>query len=178
MLPAGLVMMALSPVTGRLIGRYGAKVPMLCGAVVIAAGYGLALALMHHAWGIMIGTAVVGAGIGLAYAAMPSLIMGAVPASETAAANGLNSLMRSIGTSLASAVVGAILAHMTIHLGGYTLPSENGFRTGLLVSSGGAILAALVVLAIPRQRARGPAPGIPGASGAEPGIESVASTTG
>ena len=157
MLPTGLVMMALSPVTGRLIGRHGAKVPMFCGAVVIAAGYGLAVALMHHAWGIMIGTSVIGAGIGLAYAAMPSLIMAAVPATETAAANGLNSLMRAIGTSLASAVIGAILAHMTIRLGGSVIPSEAGFRTGLLVGGGGAILAALVVLAIPRQRRGGPA---------------------
>lgn len=152
MLPSGLVMFALSPVTGRLIGRYGAKVPMLAGTVVLAAGYGLAVGLMHHAWGIAIGMAVIGGGTGLAYAAMPSLIMAGVPASETAAANGLNSLMRSIGTSVASAVVGAILAHMTVRMGPVTLPSENGFRTGLLIGCGGAIVAALVVLAIPRQR--------------------------
>ena len=45
-----------------------------------------------------------GAGIGFTFGAMPALIMGAVPASETGAANSLNTLMRSIGTSSASAV--------------------------------------------------------------------------
>ncbi|HEY3870503.1 MAG TPA: MFS transporter [Actinocrinis sp.] len=160
MLPTGLVMMALSPVTGKLIRRYGAKVPMFCGALVIAAGYLVTLPLMHHAWGIMIGTAVVGAGIGLAYAAMPSLIMAAVPGSQTASANGLNSLARSIGTSLASAIIAAILSRMTIHLGGAVIPSANGFRVGLLAGGGGALIAALVVLAIPRQQ-----PAVPRQSG-------------
>lgn len=37
---------------------------------------------------------------------MPALIAGAVPLSETAAANSLNTLMRSIGTSVAGAVAG------------------------------------------------------------------------
>jgi sulfite exporter TauE/SafE len=57
--------------------------------------------------------------------------------------------MRAIGTSTSSAVVGVILAHMTTKLGPVALPSENGFRTVLLVSAGVAVLAALVVLAIP-----------------------------
>jgi MFS family permease len=146
------VMMLMSPVTGRLIGRYGGKVPMFCGAVLIAAGYGISVALMRYAWGIMAGAAVSGAGVGLAYAAMPSLIMAAVPASETAAANGLNALMRSIGTSLASAVIGAVLAHLTSRLGSSVFPSQDAFRASFLIGCGGAIAAALVVLAVPKQR--------------------------
>jgi MFS family permease len=165
MLPSGLVMMLMSPVTARLIRRYGAKVPMLCGALVIATGYGVTVALMHEAWGIMIGSAITGAGIGLAYAAMPSLIMAAVPVSETAAANGLNALMRSIGTSLASAVIGAILGHVTTRFAGALIPSQNAFRASFLFGGCGAILAALVVLAIPGQRDSDPS----AQSQAEPG---------
>jgi MFS family permease len=175
MLPSGLIMMTLSPVTGRLIGRFGAKVPMFCGVLVIAAGYAVSAVLMGHAWGIMLGMAFTGAGIGLAYAAMPSLIMAAVPATETASANGLNSLMRAIGTALASAVIGAILAHLTIHFGGTVIPSRGAFVTGLLVGCGGSIAAALVVLAIPKQRAGQPSAephgvhvAAPGTAAAEP----------
>lgn len=179
MLPGGLVMFALSPVAGRLIGRYGAKVPMLAGALVLTAGYGVSDGLLHHAWGLMLGMACIGGGIGLAYAAMPSLIMAGVPITETAAANGLNSLMRSIGTSLASAVMGAILAHLTVRLGGFTIPSENGFRTGLLVGGGGALLAALVVLAIPKQRRAGaPAPAPETGPAPESGAGSVDAAAG
>jgi MFS family permease len=153
MAPGGLVMMAISPVAARLSAARGPKTSLLLGALVIAAGYLLALVLMRHAWGILIFSAVVAAGIGFAYAAMPSIIMSAVPRTETAAANGLNSLMRSIGTSSASAVLGAVLANMTIQVGPATLPSEAGFRTGFVIGAGVAVLAALIVTAIPGRHA-------------------------
>ncbi|MFG1613802.1 MFS transporter [Nonomuraea wenchangensis] len=153
MAPGGLVMMAISPVAARLSAARGPKTSLLLGALVIAAGYLLALVLMGHAWGILIFSAVVAAGIGFAYAAMPSIIMAAVPRTETAAANGLNSLMRSIGTSSASAVLGAVLANMTIRLGPATLPSEAGFRTGFVIGAGVAVLAALIVTTIPGRHA-------------------------
>ncbi|KAB8189765.1 MFS transporter [Nonomuraea phyllanthi] len=153
MAPAGLMMMAVSPVAARLSSARGPKTSLLLGTVVIASGYLLALALMGHAWGVLIFSCVVSAGIGFAYAAMPSIIMSAVPLSETAAANGLNSLMRSIGTSCASAVLGALLANMTIKLGPVTLPSEDGFRAGFLFGGAVALVAALIVLTIPGRRA-------------------------
>ncbi|MGN9842188.1 MFS transporter [Nonomuraea sp. H19] len=153
MAPAGLVMMATSPVAARLSAARGPKTSLLLGTLVIASGYLLSLALMGYAWGVLIFSAVVSAGIGFAYAAMPSIIMGAVPRTETAAANGLNSLMRAIGTSCASAVLGAVLANMTVKLGPVTLPSEAGFRAGFLIGAGVALVAALIVLTIPGRRA-------------------------
>ncbi|GAA0971763.1 MFS transporter [Acrocarpospora macrocephala] len=153
MAPAGLVMMAISPLAARLSAVRGPKTSLLLGTLVIASGYALALALMDSAWGVLIFSAVISAGIGFAYAAMPTLIMSAVPPTETAAANGLNSLMRAIGTSSASAVLGAVLGTMTTKLGPVTLPSEDGFRVGLFIGGGAALLAALVVLAIPGRRA-------------------------
>ncbi|MFC4116369.1 MFS transporter [Nonomuraea zeae] len=159
MAPAGLVMMAISPVAARLSAARGPKVSLLLGTIVIACGYLLALALMGQAWGVLVFSAVVSAGIGFAYAAMPSLIMSAVPLTETAAANGLNSLMRSIGTSTASAVLGAVLAGMTVKLGPVVVPSEGGFRAGFLIGGGVALVAALIVLTIP---GRGPGTHRPG----------------
>ncbi|GII57082.1 MFS transporter [Planotetraspora thailandica] len=149
MAPAGLVMMAVSPVAARLSAARGPKVSLLTGALVIAAGYALALGLMGSTWGVLIFAAVVSGGVGFAYAAMPALIMGAAPPSESAAANGLNSLMRAIGTSTASAVMGVVLAHMTVGLGPVTVPSEAGFRADFIIGACVALLAALVVLAIP-----------------------------
>jgi hypothetical protein len=81
---------------------------------------------------------------------MPALIMGAVPITETAAANGLNSLMRSVGTSLSSAVVSVVLAHHVVTAGGAVLPSRHGFTLALLISVGAAVVALLLALAIPR----------------------------
>ncbi|MEV4611429.1 MFS transporter [Kitasatospora sp. NPDC049258] len=156
--PSGLVMMAVSPLSARLSARKGPKVSLFTGAVVIALGYALALLLMDRVWGVVLFAALIGAGIAFAYAAMPALIMSAVPASETAAANGLNSLMRAIGTSTSSAVVGVVLAQLTVRTGPVVLPSEQGFRVGFLIGLGAALLAALVTLAIPTRRPSGALP--------------------
>ncbi|WP_327241854.1 hypothetical protein [Streptomyces sp. NBC_01320] len=55
---------------------------------------------------------------------MPTLIMRAVPSSETASANGINTLLRSVGTSLASAVVAAMTTTYLLGVGAesYTHP--------------------------------------------------------
>ncbi|MYQ97768.1 MFS transporter, partial [Streptomyces sp. SID6139] len=147
--PGGIMMMVISPLGGKLINARGPKVALTCGAVVMAAGYALALPLMGTAWGIMLSGIVINSGVALAYGSMPALIMSSVPLSETAAANGFNTLMRSLGTTIGSAVIGVVLAHMTITLGGYTLASENGFRTGLLIGCGVALVSAAVASFIP-----------------------------
>jgi EmrB/QacA subfamily drug resistance transporter len=158
--PGGLVMMATSPLAARLSGRRGPKISLLVGTVIIACGYGAGLALMTTPAGVLIFSCVISAGVGFAYAAMPALIMSAVPRSETAAANGLNSLARAIGTSTASAVIGSVLAGMTTRAGPAVIPSQAGFRAALLIGGGAALLAAVVVLAIPgRSAVRNEGPG-------------------
>ncbi|WP_406424049.1 MFS transporter [Streptomyces sp. NBC_01589] len=152
MAPGGLMMMIVSPLGGKLTDARGPKFTLISGVLVIAAGYGLSLPLMGSAWGLMLVTIVTSSGVGLAYGAMPALIMGSVPLSETAAANGFNTLMRSLGTSVGSAVIGVVLAQMTTTMGGYTFASEDGFRTALMIGGGVALLGALIAAAIPAVR--------------------------
>ncbi|MGW2824274.1 MFS transporter [Streptomyces sp. NPDC001443] len=153
MAPGGVMMMIVSPFGGKLSNARGPKFTLVSGVLVIAVGYALSMALMGTAWGLMVVALVVNSGVGLAYGAMPALIMSSVPLSETAAANGFNTLMRSLGTSVGSAVVGVVLSQMTVTMGGYTLTSENGFRTGLLLGCGVALVAALLSALIPAARA-------------------------
>lgn len=158
MAPGGVMMMLISPLGGKLINARGPKFALISGALVIAVGYGVALPLMGTAWGIMLAGIVINSGVALAYGAMPALIMGSVPLSETAAANGFNTLMRSLGTTIGSAVIGVVLAQMTVTLGGHTLASEDGFRTGLLIGSGVALVSAAVATLIPGLRGAGAEP--------------------
>jgi hypothetical protein len=81
--------------------------------------------------------------------------MSSVPQSETAAANGFNTLMRSLGTSIGSAVIGVILAQMTTTMGGHSFASESGFRTALLIGGGLALVSALIATVIPAVRGGG-----------------------
>ncbi|MFE3519230.1 MFS transporter [Streptomyces sp. NPDC059166] len=147
--PGGVMMMIVSPLGGKLINARGPKVALVLGALVISAGYGLSLFLMGSAWGLMIVGIVINSGVGLAYGAMPALIMSSVPLSETAAANGFNTLMRSLGTTIGSAVIGVVLAQMTISIGGFSIASEGGFRVGLTIGCGVALVAAAVAAFIP-----------------------------
>jgi MFS family permease len=158
MAPSGLMMMAVSPLGARLSAARGPKITLFCGSLVIALGYGSSMALLGSAWGLLVVACVSSVGVGLAYGAMPALIMAAVPASETASANSFNTLMRSIGTSVSAAVVGVVLAQMTVRSGAVTLPSEAGFRTGLLIGCGVALVAAAITLAIPSRRVEEPVP--------------------
>jgi MFS family permease len=141
MAPSGLVMMAMAPVSARISKLKGPKWTLLTGAVVVAVGYGLGAAWMSQIWQLVGVSALIGAGIGIAYGAMPALVMAAVPVSETAAANSLNTLMRSIGTSTSSAVAGVVLAQLTVSFAGHTLPAENGFRLVMVIGAAAAVIA-------------------------------------
>ena len=174
MAPGGIMMMIVSPLGGKLTNARGPKFTLICGALVIAFGYGLSMALMGTAWGIMLIAIVINSGVGLAYGSMPALIMSSVPQSETAAANGFNTLMRSLGTSVGAAVIGVVLSQTTTTMGGHTFTSENGFRAGLLIGCGIALVAVAIAAAIPAvaRAASGAGEGAP-VPGSEPGRSAV-----
>jgi MFS family permease len=152
LVPSGLVMMAMAPVAARLNRRYGGKALLVGGAAAITVSYALALVASSEVWHILLLNAVIGVGIGLGYAAMPILIMHAVPATETGAANGLNALMRSLGTSTAAAVMGAVLAATAVSVDGVQIPTQDGFDLTFLLGLGAAIIAGVLGIFIPKPR--------------------------
>ncbi|MGW5698133.1 MFS transporter, partial [Streptomyces asiaticus] len=153
--PMGVAMMLVSPLSARINAASGPKVSLVLGLLVIGATYGAGLVMIDHIWQIVVLSTALGVGIGIAYSAMPTLIVSAVPAAETGAANGLNTLMRSIGMSTSSAVVGVILAHQTIDFGGVALPSKDGFKISFLVACAASVGGLLIALCLPgRQRAK------------------------
>lgn len=150
MAPSGIIMMLISPLSSRITNSHGPKVTLMLGAVVVAIGYGIGIFAMHSIWELIVIAVIIGAGTGMAYGAMPALIMGAVPPSETGAANSFNTLMRSLGTSFASAIAGVVIAQMTMSIGGATLPSENAFRVVMALAAGSAVVALVLAGFLPR----------------------------
>ncbi|PZG15639.1 MFS transporter [Nonomuraea aridisoli] len=151
----GGMMIVLSPVSARLTAARGPKVTLMCGGLLTVAGYTCAVFLMDEVWHLVLAATVVSSGAGLGYAAMPASIMGSVPASETAAANGLNSLMRSIGTASASAVISAVLAAHSMPLGSAVLPTRGGLELALLIAVCAGVVGVLLAAFLPRR----PGPG-------------------
>ncbi len=156
MLPSGIAMLLLSPVAAKLIERRGAPQTLALGATVVAAGWSLRIVLSDNLWQVVVGASIVGMGTGIGYAAIPSLINAHTPASELAAANGLNSLFRSFGSSLASAIGGSILAADTVILGHFAVPSLAAYHELFVLCAGASVVAAVLILFIPhRPRAEG-----------------------
>ncbi len=166
MAPLGLGMMAVSGLGARISYRKGPKLTLTLAGVIIAAGYGataLILATLGSRapgpadgatilWTLVLlccAGALVGCGIGFAYGAMPALIMSAVPATEKASANGLNALMRSLGTTISAAVIGALLGALSQQVAGVPVPTQTGFLVALLCGAGAALVAAGVGVMIP-----------------------------
>jgi hypothetical protein len=150
-------MVVLAPVSAAISRRYGAKVTLVTGALILAGGYVGRVFLVAQLWQIILGAALVSMGTAVAYAAMPTLIMRAVPITETASANGLNTLLRAIGTSTSSAVVAAVLTGTVMHLGPVTLPSLDAFKQIFWLAALAGLAAAAVALGLPGRRAAAPA---------------------
>lgn len=149
LLPSGLAMLLLSPVSAALTNRVGPKITLAIGAVVVAAGFLARIGFDDHLWEIIVGTSIAGAGSGIAYAAMPSLIGLAAPASSLAAANGLNTLCRTVGSSLASAVGGTLFASQVVDVAGQAFPSQGAYRVLFALCAGAALAGAATALTVP-----------------------------
>ncbi|WP_232679595.1 MFS transporter [Nocardioides sp. R-C-SC26] len=155
MAPGGLVMMAFSPVSSRLLRVVGPKTTLMLGAAVLGAGYLLAFFLMEAPWQLLIASSIASAGVGIGYAAMPTLIMASVPLAEAGSAVGINALMRSIGTTSAAAVMTTVLASTTSSTG---LPSESGYQLCFLIGAVAAFVGVAITAFVPHVHTRVLAP--------------------
>jgi MFS family permease len=152
MAPGGLMMMLFAPVSSRLMSTIGAKVTLMIGATVLGIGYLVAFELMDAPWKLLVASCIASAGVGIGYAAMPTLILDATPPQEAASAVGVNALMRSMGTTLASAVMAAVLTTSTTSLGAFEVPSEHAFRLCFVIGALAAFVGVAIVATIPRRR--------------------------
>ncbi|NKX50926.1 MFS transporter, partial [Arthrobacter deserti] len=150
MIPSGLAMVLFSPVSGAMINRFGGKATLLAGSAVMAAGCVARVFFSGSVPAVVLGATVVSIGSAVAYAAMPSLIMANVPITETASANGLNALLRAIGTSTSSAVVAVVLSSVTAGYGGVQQPTPGAFQDVFWIAALASLAACAVVWFIPR----------------------------
>lgn len=151
MAPGGLMMMVFAPVSSTLITRIGARTTLAIGAAVVGVGYVVALGLMDAPWQLMVASLVTCAGVGIGYAAMPILILDNVPAANAGSGVGVNALMRSLGTTIAGAVMAAVLTSRTMDLGGATVPDRSAFQVCFAIGAAAALAGAAVTLLIRRR---------------------------
>ncbi|MGI6877371.1 MFS transporter [Microbacterium sp. gxy059] len=160
-MPAGLIMMLLSPLSGWLERVFGPRPLFTIGAAAIVVAYVFVLLLSTEVWHIVVANAIIGIGIAFSFAAMPMIIMRSVPAHETGVSNGLNALFRSVGTSSASAVMGGVLAAMSVVESDRALPTREAFTTCFWIAIAAAVVATALTLFIPKGPSSEPRPSTP-----------------
>jgi MFS family permease len=134
-----LAMAVGSPLVGRLLDKFGSKVMVFSGTLLLATGMMMLSSgsLISALWGFIASAAIIGLGLAaLLGAPMRYIMLNEASAADRTSAQGLITLFTSVGQLMSSAVVGAVAASMG---GGVT-----GYGTAYLVI--GVIAAILVVL--------------------------------
>ncbi|RII14241.1 Multidrug resistance protein 3 [Streptomyces sp. YIM 130001] len=155
----GLILMPLSlgsitanRAASALVSRIGLNRVLPLGTLLVCVDLVVLSVWRDHLGVLVLGTFLLGNGVGAAYAVMPLLIVRHVPPSETGSATSFNQVLRTVGGSVGSAAISAImLAHTPA---GGEIPSSNAYTVALLVTAGAAFLGVVAAVALPPRRTR------------------------
>lgn len=148
LLPGAITGFVTATLSGRFIDRFGARPVLVCGAVTGIVGF-LWLAIAHsQPWQVIVAGVWVNAYISLGYGALPALVVAEVDSNETGVATGVNAIARTVGSSIAAAVVAVLLGQSVTATG---LPAEGAF---VVIFIAGAVTAALAMILIALSRTR------------------------
>ncbi|MET7751962.1 MFS transporter [Micromonospora sp. NPDC005367] len=150
LLPPAVAALFAARVAGALTRRVGARRALAAGSATGVAGFALLAAVHSGTAGVLGGGVLVGIAVSFGFAALPAVLLDAVPLTRTAAANGVNSVFRSVGSSVASALLGVLLAGGASARTPAALPAEGRFTLAFALA--GAAFAVVTALALLRRR--------------------------
>jgi EmrB/QacA subfamily drug resistance transporter len=116
-LPMAAMTALLPPISGRMVARRGARLPLLIGGVGITVGGGLLLALDVDTPLVLVIVAYVvfGIGFGMVNAPITNTAVSGMPVAQAGVAAGVASTSRQVGSALGVAVLGSLVtAHLDI----------------------------------------------------------------
>ncbi|MEE2061684.1 MFS transporter [Rhodococcus artemisiae] len=142
LLPGQIVGVTAAAVSGLLVRRFRADRVLLVACAIGVGGFSFLIFAHSHTWQMIIAVAVLNVFVSVAYGALPAMLIDHVSLHDTGVANGINAIARTFGSSLASALVGMLLA--TITIAGTDIPSERAFVAAFVVGGVTAASAALV----------------------------------
>ena len=152
LLPLSVLSAAVSRTLPWISARIGLRPVIPFGALMVSAS-SLYFAFDHtHLWQMFVTTGLLGIGLGYTFAAMPGLIVGAVPAQETSSAMGFYQVSRYIGFAIGSGLAVTLLRA----LGDDGVPTLGSYQATALVGAGLGVLTAVVAWLLPGSQATPP----------------------
>jgi MFS family permease len=115
--PGGVLSLFMPPLAARISDRWGPRMAMLAGAVIMAAAYAYILASRDSLLDVAVQTALLHAGLAFCFGAAPAMLSAHVPSKDLGQVNGVNNLVRSLGTATSSAISATVLAAVLIQGG-------------------------------------------------------------
>ena len=146
LLPSTIGMVVVGFAAGAIAARFGSKSAAVAGSVLTAGAFGLIAAAHGRPYDMLTSAALLGLGIGLAFAALGNLIVQAVPAHQTGAAGGMNTVMRTIGGALGGQLSATFIQRNT-HAG---LPTVTGFEDTFVMATAFLVVCTFAALLVPR----------------------------
>ena len=133
---------------GRLAARYGPKLVLVAGAGVSALPF-VILAVRHDSvFMICLALGLFGTGTGLMAAAMPTILLRAVPADQVGVTTGMNVNIRTIGGAVGTQVVASVIASGTTN----GISRESAYIASFIVLGAICLLAIAASASVPRDR--------------------------
>ncbi|MEV0130611.1 DHA2 family efflux MFS transporter permease subunit [Dactylosporangium sp. NPDC050688] len=108
-LPMALAATVCAPLSGRLVGRSGPRLPLLVAGASTVAG-GLCLTPLHDRTALPVAYLLLGVGVGFANAPITNTAVAGLPADRAGVAGGITSTARQFGAALGVAVAGGLVA--------------------------------------------------------------------
>ncbi len=157
---AGLTLVPLSvcsSLSSRLLPavrrRVGQRATIPLGALAISAAMLFDALSGDQLWDAFVTMGIVGLGVGFTFAAMPGLVVGAVPTHETSSAMSFHQVTRYVGFSIGSGLAVTLLLAFD---GGGT-PTSDAYASTFLVGAGLCLATAVLAWLLPGRTLAAPA---------------------
>jgi MFS family permease len=151
LIPMAVMQLVGANLLGRLIPRFGSKALNVAGCACALVGYVVFAEAFDDRWSLLLAIGLAGFGAGTAVPAASHLISLAVPQRQIAEANGMTTMVRSVGGSAGPTVVAATLAAFGATAG--SASTRTGYTVVFAIGIGVVVAAIVAGLAAPDLRA-------------------------
>ena len=141
-LPMAALCAVLPPISGRIVGARGARIPLVLGGLGVTLGGASLLPLTsdYPLWLLVIGYLAFGAGFGLINPPITNTAVSGMPATQAGVASAVASTSRQVGAALGVAIIGSVVTSRVTGPLGAGLAGASHVGWAIVVGCGVAIM--------------------------------------